>query len=217
VLAICHEVGNLLAAVRLSSHLLPYKDEEDKGMAETLEDLAAQAGTLLAHVRPLLGDDPKSRIRVSPSNVLVAVARALHEDSNHSPAPEVQAPEGLPEVQVDPDALHHVLITLVRSTRGSGEDGRAVVSARREGRRVVFTVRDGAARTPARRDSAAGAPRGRALALQIARALVLRDRGVISIRSVSGGAEVGLAFPVLPKMRPRGKRRRRPAVGRRRG
>jgi len=177
-------------------------------MAETLEDLAAQAGCLLAHVRPLLGDDPKSRIRVSPSNVLVAVARALHDDSKSSPAPEVQVSEGLQEVRVDPDALHHVLITLVRASRGSGEEGRAVVSAKRRGRSVVFTVRDGASPSAARGRATAGAPRGRALALQIARALALRDGGVLSVRSVSGGAEVDLAFPALAEVRASPKRRR---------
>jgi len=180
-------------------------------MAETLEDLSAQAGCLLAHVRPLLGDDPKSRIRVSPSNVLVAVARALQDDAKTSPAPGVEVPQGLPEVRVDPDALHHVLITLVRSTRASGEAGRAVVSAKRWGRSVVFTVRDGASQTPARRHPAASAPRGRALALQIARALALRDGGALSVRSVSGGAEVGLAFPAVLEVRVRPTRpKRRP-------
>jgi signal transduction histidine kinase len=212
VLAICHEVGNLLAAARLSAHLLPRIGEEDKGMAEALEDLAAQAGWLLSHVRPLLTDDSESRIRVSPSSVLGAVARALRDGSGAASGPEVQVPEGLPDVRVDPDALHHVLLTLVRSGREAMEGGKeTVVSARHsKGGSVVFTVFDGAAR--ARGGPSAAPPRGRALALEIARALAVRDRGAMTSRITSAGTEVALAFPTVPAPR---KPRRRPLRGKR--
>jgi signal transduction histidine kinase len=218
VLAICHEVGNLLAAARLSAHLLPRIGEEDKGMAEALEDLAAQAGWLLSHVRPLLTDDSESRIRVSPSSVLGSVARALRDGSGAASGPEVQIPEGLPDVRIDPDALHHVLLTLVRSGREAMEGGKeTVVSARHsQGGSVVFTVFDGAARARARGGPSAAPPRGRVLALEIARALAVRDGGAMTSRITSAGTEVALAFPTVPVRRvvPR-KPRRRPLRGKR--
>ncbi|HME72114.1 MAG TPA: hypothetical protein VKM54_19925 [Myxococcota bacterium] len=217
VLAICHEVGNLLAAARLSAHLLPHTGEEDQGMAEALEDLSAQAGWLLSHVRPLLTDDPESRIHVSPSSVLGAVARALRDGSGAASSPEVQVPEGLPEVWVDPDALHHVLLTLVRSGHEAMEGSKeTVVSARRRGRSVVFTVRNGAARARARGSRSAGPPRGRTLALEIARALAVRDGGAMTNRMTSGGTVVGLAFPAAPARRASPRRaRQRPVRGKR--
>jgi len=218
VLAICHEVGNLLAAARLSAHLLPRTGEEDKGMAEALEDLAAQAGWLLSHVRPLLTDDPESRIRVSPSSVLGAVARALRHGSGAASEPEVQIPDGLPDVRVDPDALHHVLLTLVRSGREAMEGGKeTIVSAQRsKGGSVVFTVFDGAARARARGGPPAAPPRGRVLALEIARALAERDGGAMTSRITSAGTVVALAFPRVPARRAISRKpRRRPVRGKR--
>jgi hypothetical protein len=203
VLAICHEVGNLLAAARLSAHLLPRAGEDDQGMASALEDLSAQAGWLLSHVRPLLTDDPKSRIHVSPSSVLGAVARALREGSGAGSPPEVKMPDELPEVWVDPDALHHVLLTLVRSGRETLEGGKEiVVSAQQKGQSIVFTVRHGAARTRAKGGPSAGPPRGRVLALEIARALARRDGGSLTSRVTLDGLEVGLAFPAARSSRP---------------
>lgn len=215
VRAICHEVGNLLAAARLSAYLLPRTGEENKGMPEALEDLAAQAGWLLSHVRPLLADDPESRIRVSPTSVLEAVARALRD--GHVSPPEVKVTEGLPEVRIDPDALHHVLLTLVRSGREALEGGKApVVSAQRKGGNVVFTVRDSAARVSGRRSPRAAPPRGRALALEIARALAVRDGGSMTTRRTAGGTEVRLAFPALAIGRTKARRLRpRPVRARR--
>jgi nitrogen-specific signal transduction histidine kinase len=207
VRAICHEVGNLLAAARLSAHLLSRTAEEGEGMPEALEDLAAQAGWLLSHVRPLLADDRESRIPVSPSSVLEAVARALRD------GPEVEVAEDLPEVRVDPDALHHVLLTLVRSGYESKEGSKeAVVSARRRGRSVVFTVRDHAVRAPGRRSPTAAPLRGRLLALKIAKALAVRDGGALTTRNTADGQEVSLSFPAVstPGTSPR-KTRRRPA------
>jgi signal transduction histidine kinase len=205
VLAICHEVGNLLAAARLSAHLLPRSGEEDQGMASALEDLSAQAGWLLSHVRPLLTDDPKSRIHLSPSSVLGAVARALREGSGTGSPPEVQMPEELPEVVVDPDALHHVLLTLVRSGHEAMEGGKeTVVSAHQRSGRVVFTVRDRAARTKAQGRAPAGLRRGQALALEIARALARRDGGSLTTRTLLGGLEIGLSFPSAKPRRARG-------------
>jgi len=213
VLAICHEVGNLLAASRLSAHLLPRSGEEERGMAEALEDLAAQAGWLLSNVRPLLADDPKSRIRVAPSAVLDAVARALRDGSGAA-SPEVQIPKALPEVQLDPDALHHVLLTLVRSGREAAKgDKECIVSARRSGGSVVFTVRDAAVRSPAPRSSRSVLPRGRALALEIARALAAREGGRMTTHETLAGSEIALAFPVVAVRRARPRRRPRPRSG----
>jgi C4-dicarboxylate-specific signal transduction histidine kinase len=212
VLAICHEVGNLLAAARLSAHLLPGTGEDDKARAEALEDLAAQAGWLLSHVRPLLTDDPKSRIQVSPASVLDAVARALRDGSGAASGPEVQVPDELPEVQVDPDALHHVLLTLVRSCREAMEGGKEiVVSAQRRGKGVVFTVFDGAPRARSHHSRAPSPPRGRALALEIAHALAVRDGGTLLNRKTTRGTEVALVFPAVPLPRGRPPWARRPA------
>jgi len=68
--AVAHEVGNLLAAMRLSAYLLPASEVRERARgARQIEQLAAQAGELLSQVRPLLAAMP-SETAVAPAEVL---------------------------------------------------------------------------------------------------------------------------------------------------
>jgi two-component system sensor histidine kinase KdpD len=208
VLSICHEVGNLLAAARLSAHLLNHEvggGEDDRSGG--LEDISAQAGCLLAHVRPLLVNAAASRIPVAPANLLEAFQRALHDEPRDRARIEVELPAELPAVRVDPDALHHVLLTLARAARDSEREpsrsGRRIrVSSRRVGARVAFVIAGAARLRPAVVSRGAGATlRGTELAIEIAHALVERDGGTVTLRADAAdaaGSEVRLSFPAVP-------------------
>ncbi len=203
VLSICHEVGNLLAAARLSAHLLNREvggGEDDRSGG--LEDISAQAGCLLAHVRPLLLNAAASRIRVAPANLLEAFRRALHDEPRDRARIEVVLPADLPDVRVDPDALHHVLLTLARTARDSDRvpphpARRIVVSSRRVGSRVAFVIAGGARLAPGSSRGAGLTLRGTELAVEIARALVERDGGTVVLRADPAGSEVRLLFPAV--------------------
>jgi signal transduction histidine kinase len=206
LLAVAHEVGNLLAAMRLSAHLLPHAAEprERARSAREIEQLAAQAGELLAQVRPLVAGTRGRAAAVSPAEVLEGVRRALSDAPGAERLAVRPAPRGLPDVRiVDPDALLHALLALVRGALEASRDhGPVELRARRSGKGVAFEIADAA---PAPASARPGSlPRGRALAVKLADA-ALRPGGRAEARPRRGGLQVAVTVPSAPA-RPRGRR-----------
>ena len=204
--AVAHEVGNLLAAVRLSAYLLPAGEPRERARgARQIEQLAAQAGELLSQVRPLLSALPASTA-VAPGEVLEGVRRALADAPGFERLDVRPAPEGLPDVRVDPDALLHALLALTRGAlEAVAEGGRVRVRASRSGRRVAFEISDaGAPYEPAPRGTL---PRGRALAVRLADAALRRDGGGAQVRSGRGGTRVRVLVASVPRPRARAAKR----------
>ena len=198
--ALCHDVGNLLAAVRLSAHLLSTEiAETDRvSISRDIEDLAARAGALLAHVRPLLGGGALARIPVSPAEVLRALARALKDRKMGDVALSIAHGRSLPDIRVDPDALYHLLLTLVRgSLEAAAPDGRVRVSAKHVGRRVILSVADDGRQVDLDEIRGGPTPRGRELAIRVADALLRRMGGRAAAELQSGGTRIDLFLPAM--------------------
>jgi nitrogen-specific signal transduction histidine kinase len=198
--ALCHEVGNLLAAVRLSGHLLSNEiAERDRlSLSREIEDLAAQAGVLLAQVRPLLAGAPLARFPVSPAEVLMALCRALKERKPGDAALSIARGRNLPDVRVDPDALYHLLLLLVRgSLEAVAPDGRVRVSGRHEGRRVILSVTDDGRPLDLDEIRSGLTPRGRELAVRVADAVLRLMGGRASAELQRRGSRIDLFLPAL--------------------
>ena len=200
VRALCHDVGNLLAAVRLSAHLHPSAGTEAERVAASreIEELAAQAGSLLAHVRPLLAGSSIGRLRVSPGEVLSAVTRALKDREMGNATLSIARGRSLPDVRVDPDALYHLLLTLIRgSLEAVAPDGRVRVSARHQGRRVILSVIDSGRQIDLDELRWGSAPSGRELAVRIADAVLRLMGGRASAELERRGTRVDLFLPAM--------------------
>jgi nitrogen-specific signal transduction histidine kinase len=198
--ALCHDVGNLLAAVRLSAHLLSndIAETDRVSISRDIEDLAARAGALLAHVRPLLGGDTLARIPVSPAEVLRALARALKDRRMGDVALSIAHGRDLPDIRVDPDALYHLLLTLVRgSLEAAAPDGRVRVSAKHVGRRVILSVADDGRQVDLDEIRGGPTPRGRELAIRVADALLRRMGGRAAAELQSSGTRIDLFLPAM--------------------
>jgi C4-dicarboxylate-specific signal transduction histidine kinase len=200
VLGICHEVGNLLAATRLGAHLLAHglAGPDIAGTAVQIEAEAARAGAFLGQVRPLLGVGEKRRLRVPTSEVLGALERSLGAAAGGPPQLAIRAPEGVPDVQVDPDALHHVLVALVLAAADvTASDGQVCVSARRVGPRVVFTIEDDGGRLEPGPPRGVAPRRGRPLVLAAAAAVLRGQGGTLRVNALplGAGTRVRLALP----------------------
>jgi signal transduction histidine kinase len=197
-LALCHEVGNLLAAARLSAYLVARETERDEVLAcaEDIDTATSQAGAVLAHIRPLLVGEAGVRLHVDPGEVLDAVQRSLEQHSARTPRVEIRPAPGLPDVRVDPDALHHLLVTLVLSAWDASPDETPVrLTAGVDGATVVFEVKDeGRPYEDEKIDPQVG-PRGRALALQVAATLVAGWDGEVRAVPGSTGTRVELRLP----------------------
>jgi signal transduction histidine kinase len=201
---LCHEVGNLLAATRLSAHLLGRgpSSSETVSVCGDIEELTAQAGALLAHVRPLLSEPELESPRVAPAAVLESVARSLGERAWEAVRVEVLRPGSLPDVEFDPDAIHHLLVTLVRAACESARpNGHVRVSAAPVRGGVVFSVEDDG-RIPLEEDTGPGMPqRGRALTLAVARAILAASGGHLEVAHSARRTRIEVRVPSVGPLR----------------
>jgi len=198
VRALCHDVGNLLAAVRLSAHLLANDIAETDRLAVSrdVEDLAAMAGALLAHVRPLLAGAALARVRVAPAEVLTALTRALQDRRTGGATLSIARGRNLPDVRVDPDALYHLLLTLVHgSLEAAAPSGRVRVSAKHRGRRVILSVSDDGRQVDIDELRRGSTPRGRELAIRVADAVLRLMGGRAAAELQRRGTRIDLFLP----------------------
>jgi K+-sensing histidine kinase KdpD len=198
VRAICHDVGNLLAAVRLSAHLLstdiPKADRVS--ISRDIEDLVGQAGALISHVRPLLSKTSASRVSVSLGEVLAALSSALKDRREGGPALSIGSGRNLPDVRVDPDALYHLLVTLVRgSLEAAAPDGQVRVSAKHQGRRVILSVIDDGRQLDLAEIRGGSMPRGRELAVRVADTVLRLMGGRAAAALRQRGSRIDLFLP----------------------
>ncbi len=194
VLALGHEIGNLLAATRLHAHLIDADTTaaELSKAAATIGELSSRMGSLLAQIRPLVSPVSDGAPNVDPLEVLDGVHRGIEESCDERVAIDLESAAGLPTAVIDPEPLHHILLTTIYQTLEESEpDGKVTVSAFAQAESIVFTV-DGESEFE---DVAGGALEGRALLHAVADAILRPRRGQIAIRSLGGGNRVELTVP----------------------
>lgn len=194
VLALGHEIGNLLAATRLHAHLID-ADKTAKELSEvsaTIGELASRMGSLLAQVRPLVSPVLEGAPNIDPIEVLDGVQRGIEESCDERVAIDLESAAGLPMAVIDPEPLHHILLTLIyRALEESEPDGKVAVSAFAQAESIVFTVDD----ESQFEDISGSALTGRALLHTVADAILRPRRGRIAIRSLGAGSRVELTVP----------------------
>lgn len=150
VFALCHEIGNLLAASRLEAYLLRTNQEEsDLAQAsETISRVAARSGSLLALIRPLLSPAKTLDDTLEVMEVLDRLHRGLDDDCVSRVKLDMKAASRLPDVSVNSDAIQNLLLTDVYLALAFLEPDEAVsVSACAMGGGVAFQVEHRAERT----------------------------------------------------------------------
>ena len=185
VFAVSHEIGNLVAAIRLEAHLL---DEESGplGLARaalSIDDLSAQVGALLTLQRPLL-DPPVSAERghVAPAALLANLREALGDRGSRGVAYDVSDPGRLPNVVGDPERTNALLLLLaLGAVDAASPDGSVHVRVRKSADRVEITVEDDGPEDSELADWRGAARRGRALVLQVAEAVLGPLGGAVSL------------------------------------
>jgi hypothetical protein len=189
VFALCHEIGNLLAAGRLESGLLAGGAATDPAaVGRRLSEVAARAGALLALVRPLLDGDRAPALATDPAALLGALRGGL--DAERERCVAVDADAALPDARVEADVVHHLLLAAVYLALE--EAGRARVTAREVAGRVELAVEHPAPGPPRRED---GALRGRALVGAVAEVLLARSGGRIAVEHGGAATRVVLSLP----------------------
>jgi signal transduction histidine kinase len=194
VLALAHEIGNLLAATRLHAHLID-ADRTATELSEssaTIGELSSRMGSLLAQIRPLVSPVPVGAPNIDPIEVLDGVQRGIEESCDERVTIDLESADGLPMAVIDPEPLHHILLTLIyRALEESEPAGKVAVSAFAQAESIIFTVDD----ESKFEDVAGSALTGRALLHAVADAILRPRRGQIAIRSLDGGNRVELSVP----------------------
>lgn len=170
VFALCHEVGNLLAASRMQANLLTGAEDAASATraAGTISQLASQMGSLISLIRAILTQPTGSPESLDPLDVLDELQRSVDESCEDRVRFNLRSAVDLPRAVIEGDALHHVLLIAVYSgLEDSGPSGIVSVSAASNSDELTFIVE---AEGPDWQSG--GALRGRMLAQIVADAVI---------------------------------------------
>lgn len=189
-----HELGNRLAMVRLTAHIESRGQPSPGGAPlREIEDLAAQCGALLALTRALVGRRPSTRLRVSPAAILDGLEGVLADRPRDHVNVRVTRPRGLPDVRVDAELLHHILLYLaLGALEAVRPRGQIRLFARRPGRSVVLVLEDDAEPIDYAMSEGEAPRSGRALGLRLAAVLLGRSGGRVAVARRRQGNRIEL-------------------------
>jgi len=196
VFALCHEIGNLLAASRLEASLLTTVGESGElaHAAERISEISARAGSLLALLRPLLVPNEIEALATDPVEILGGLRRGLDASCDERVGIDLDSAATLPAAALAGEVIHHLLLTeIFFGLEAAGSEGGARVSARALDGCVVFRVDSGACPDL---DQGSGPLRGRPLAHAIAGALLAHQRGRLEVSQGEGRTRVDFALNI---------------------
>ena len=200
VLALCHEVGNLVGAIRLNAHLV---DEESSGVelataSVEIDDCSTRIRSLLALVRPLLTEPTEDDPGVSADALVRGVGEALDEHGGGGVSIEIEAAHGLPRVPGRLQALHHLLATFAYyAVEEARPGGRVRICAAASDGRVVFRVDDDGRHDEDLGVVHGGALTGRTLACEVAKVVLGSLGGGVEARRAGDVTQIELTLPAL--------------------
>jgi len=195
VFALCHEIGNLLAAARLEAGLLdPQASPTDlERAAERISEVSARAGSLLALVRPLLAPADLAIVSTDPLDVLDALRRGFDEHCDVRVAVDLKSAALLPSVPLAPEVLHHLLlIATYYGLEAAAPAGRVRVFAAPLGEGIAVVVEDDGS---APETSESAGLRGRPLTHLLSRSLLALQGGSFQVTRSAHRTRLTFAFP----------------------
>jgi hypothetical protein len=110
LVAVHHEIGNHLAAVRFAAQLAGEDPGQLRSTAQALDRAAMQAGSLLALARPLLVVDAPELETMRVETLFESIRRELLAQGQPAPGVEIEA--GLPPLRVCLEALHPAMTAI---------------------------------------------------------------------------------------------------------
>ncbi len=196
---LCHEIGNELAAVRLSAHLLGADSDlaERASVAAEIQDLAGIGGSLVALIPALLSEPRAHAVRLDCKRVLEALDHSLDAARPGSPVEIEPGGLGAATARIEPQTLHHLLVTLLHGARQAvAGGGRVRVSSVLGPDAVAFAIEDDG-RAPDRSEEDARR-RGRPLAWALAERILSGRDGSLCVKASEAGTRVELRLPRAP-------------------
>lgn len=182
VFAMCHEISNLVAAVRLQAHLLD-EDLDARGLAVAsleIDDLSARSATLLALVRPVLVAPNEEIPPIGADVIALGFERALAEYGGRGFEIVFDTEPELPDVRAEPEVFHYILLShafgAMEAMEATDSGGRIRIEVVAGTKEVVFAVEDHAPADEEHLKWWASSLRGRVLESAVAH-YILTKRG----------------------------------------
>ncbi len=197
---VAHELGNLLAGVRLTAHFLGDEPRQDRRRRWTgdIELLTTQAGAWVALLRPLQGGE--LHVGACASDELLAAARLSVFELLPTPeALRLPRTRTLPPLRADVDAVHQLLVLILTGALAEGDEPHLRIELREEGRFGVISVLDDAPPIP--EIGIASSPRGRELVLGVGDSLLRAFGGRLEHAVRRKGNRVELWLRRAPRAR----------------
>ena len=145
VSSLCHELGNMMGALRLHAHLL---DDEmgPKDLAQTsvdLDDLSARSAALLSLVRPLLSADPRSSEVMPVVNLVSNMEGVLAGHGTRGTTLDFEVGRDVPSIRVDVGMFQRLIQSfLYLALESASRTGKVLMRAESRGDEVALLIED---------------------------------------------------------------------------
>jgi nitrogen-specific signal transduction histidine kinase len=196
VFALGHEIGNLLAATRMHTHIIDAETSADDlaAVATTIGELSSRMGSLLAQIRPLLSPASLTPLSIDPLDLLDGVSSGLEESCEERVRFDLKSAVDLPSAGIDPEPLHHILVTAIyQALEESAPGGKVVVSSEVSGQWLVLVIEgEGPLEKPG-----GAVLRGRALSHAVAEAILQERGGKVAVFSNGEGSRLEVMVPAV--------------------
>ncbi len=190
--SLCHEVGNQLAAVRLSGHVLKFDQSKVQlqKTAQSIEELATLSGVIVSLLGPLMGASKLSVAVVNPLDLLDGLSRALPDAVVHRVQIEMPGEGEIPEIVGNFHMFSGLLLALILgSCEASPKESPVKVSLEKRAQEVSVLIEDEGALSAAEGNGDGSALRGRALMLAVAECLLERVEGGVELEGRGSGSK----------------------------
>ena len=196
-LALCHEVGNLVGAIRLHTHMID-EDMTPRDLAHvTLEvdGLCARSATLLSHLSPLLSE-PRSSSPIDPDELIASVRDVVVEQGGRNVQVSETSSGSKRVMDGDREVLHRLLQSLLFATLDLTRSGDSVtLGVESASDTIALTVVDEA---PVREDPCdwpLQVKRGRPLLLAVAHEVLASLDGRLEVSREESRTRVAFILP----------------------
>jgi len=200
VFSLCHELGNMMGALRLHAHLL---DDEmgPRGIARTsvdLDDLSARSAALLSLVRPLLTPDPRSAEIMPVAGLVGNLEGLMAGHGARGTALTFEVEEDIPSIRVDVGMIQRLIQSfLYLALESASPAGSILLRAESRGDEVAILIEDDG---PEGEDPAGFRDqmrRGRPLLCAVADSIMKKQGGRFSAERDGARTRISIILPAI--------------------
>jgi len=200
VFSLCHELGNMMGALRLHAHLL---DDEmgPKGIARTsvdLDDLSARSAALLSLVRPILSPNSRPLEKMSVIGLVRNLEGLMAGHGARGTALSFEVGADMPSIRADLGMIQRLIQSfLYFALESASRSGAVLMRAESRGDEVAIIIEDDG---PEGEDPAGYRDqmrRGRPLLCAVAESILQKQGGRFAAERDGARTRISIFLPAI--------------------